>query len=215
MKVLMLAILLTSSLAVQAGPSSEVAWTPEQLTQLKKADAAQGAKLAQEKGCVSCHGEKGVSTMPETPSIAGQLTTYLYKQMQDYAKKHRTNDMMTAALNGLNEQDMANLAKYFNSLSRPTASKAGSKLDKAETLVGQGDGKRLLPPCAVCHGSSGAGEIIDNPALAGQQASYLVKTLTDYKENRRQNDIYSRMRNIAQQLNIEEIKQLADYYQGQ
>jgi cytochrome c553 len=51
------------------------------------------------------------------------------------------------------------------------------------------------------------------PALAGQQADYFARTLLDYKNGQRHNDIYSRMRLIAQQLSDEEIKELAQYYQ--
>jgi cytochrome c553 len=80
-------------------------------------------------------------------------------------------------------------------------------------MVEQGDGKRILPPCFVCHGGKGQGEKQDIPALAGQQADYFARTLLEYKIGQRHNDIYSRMRFIAQQLSEEEIKELAQYYQ--
>ena len=80
-------------------------------------------------------------------------------------------------------------------------------------MVEQGDGKRILPPCFVCHGGKGQGEKQDIPALAGQQADYFARTLLEYKNGQRHNDIYSRMRLIAQQLSEEEIKELAQYYQ--
>ena len=54
---------------------------------------------------------------------------------------------------------------------------------------------------------------MDIPALAGQHADYLAKTLSAYKKGERHNDVYSRMRLIAQQLSDAEIKELADYYQ--
>ena len=80
-------------------------------------------------------------------------------------------------------------------------------------MVEQGDGKRIVPPCFVCHGANGQGEKMDIPALAGQQADYLIKTLLEYKTGQRHNDVYSRMRLIAQQLSETEIKELAQYYQ--
>jgi cytochrome c553 len=86
-------------------------------------------------------------------------------------------------------------------------------LVRAEKLVEQGDGKRILPPCFVCHGGKGQGEKQDIPALAGQHADYVTTTLMAYKNGQLQNDIYSRMRLIAQQLSAEEIKELAQYYQ--
>ena len=84
---------------------------------------------------------------------------------------------------------------------------------KAEKLVLKGDGKRTIPPCFVCHGAEGQGEKMDIPALAGQQSEYLRKTLMQYKQGERHNDIYSRMRLIARQLNENEIEELGRYYQ--
>jgi len=114
---------------------------------------------------------------------------------------------------GLSTQDAANVAAWFASLPTPKATASQASLDKAEKLAEQGDNKRILPACFVCHGGSGEGEKMDIPALAGQQADYLASTLQAYKSGERHNDIYSRMRLIAQQLSEEEIKQLAQYYQ--
>jgi cytochrome c553 len=80
-------------------------------------------------------------------------------------------------------------------------------------MVEEGDGKRILPPCAVCHGANGQGEKMDIPALAGQRADYLAKTLLEYKSGQRHNDIYGRMRLIADELSETEIRELAQYYQ--
>ena len=59
----------------------------------------------------------------------------------------------------------------------------------------------------------GQGEKQDIPALAGQQANYIENTLQSYKRGERHNDVYGRMRLIAQQLSDQEIKDLAHYYQ--
>ena len=56
---------------VSAGSSSSIAWTPETLNFVKQGNAAKGKELAQ--SCAGCHGEQGVSAMPETPSLAGQM----------------------------------------------------------------------------------------------------------------------------------------------
>lgn len=53
---------------------------------------------------------------------------------------------------------------------------------------------------------------MDIPALDGQQSEYLRTTLMDYKQGKRQNDIYSRMRLIASQLSEMEIEELGRYY---
>jgi cytochrome c553 len=47
---------------------------------------------------------------------------------------------------------------------------------------------------------------------AGQYPEYLVYTLTEFKEGDRTNDVYSRMRYVAEALTEEEIEALAGYY---
>jgi len=202
--------LFTASLA-HAGPSSQVAWTPDKLNFIKQANSKNGKGLAAQ--CAACHGEKGISSTPEFPSLAGQLATYTYKQLQDYKNGQRTHTLMTSIAAGLSDQDMADMAAWYNSLPLPK-NKAGKKdLEIAEQLVSEGDGKRTLPPCYTCHGSDGEGERMDIPALAGQQAEYFVATLKAYKNGERHNDIYSRMRILSQQLSDTEIQELAQYYQ--
>ena len=218
-RMLLLLAFLTPAL-VYAEPSSQIAWTPDVLNRVKNGDLNKGKALAE--SCKSCHGDKGQGvkeetrdgeTLPSIPSLAGQLATYTYKQLRDYANGSRSHDSMTGVAKGLSEQDAADLAVWFSSLPVQEI-KAGSRnLARAEKMVEQGDGKRILPPCFVCHGGKGQGEKQDIPALAGQHADYFTRTLLAYKNGQRHNDVYSRMRLIVQQLSEEEIKELAQYYQ--
>lgn len=222
MKYLLLtATLLACPAVLYAQPASNVAWTPETLNLVKKGDLNKGKALAE--SCQSCHGAQGEGVAAETrdgetlaaiPALAGQTGTYLYKQLRDYADGSRSHATMSAIAKGLNEQSAADVAAWFSSLPLPQRPEAGKPSKKVETLVDKGDGKRIVPPCFVCHDSRGRGEKMDIPALAGQQAGYLASTLQAYKSGERHNDIYSRMRLIAQQLTDTEIKELADYYQG-
>ncbi len=210
MNKIILFLMLCMPVVVYAEASSTIAWTPETLNFVKHGNAVKGKVLAQ--SCTGCHGEQGLSAMPETPSLAGQLATYTYKQLRDYANNLRSNPTMSAMVQGLNAQDSADLAVWFSTL--PASLGATSNpTPNAEKLVQQGDGKRIIPPCAVCHGANGQGEKMDIPALTGQRGDYLIKTLLDYKSGQRHNDVYSRMRVIAQQLKESEINELAKYYQ--
>jgi len=205
-----LSSLFAASLA-QAAPSSQVAWTPDKLDFIKQANSKNGKELAAQ--CAACHGDNGVSPAPEFPSLAGQLATYTYKQLQDYKNGQRTHTLMSSIAAGLSDQDMADMAVWYSSLPPPKYKTDKQDLEIAEKLVSQGDGKRILPPCYTCHGSDGEGERMDIPALAGQQAEYFAATLKAYKNGERHNDIYSRMRLISQQLSDAEIQALAQYYQ--
>lgn len=204
-------LLLLAPVLVAAEPSSNIAWTPEQLKFVKQGKPQKGKELAQT--CVGCHGEQGVSPMADYPSLAGQLATYTYKQLRDYADGKRTNAMMNGIAQGLSEQDAADLGAWFATLPVPPAKSASGSLDKAEILVSKGNGKKIIPPCFTCHGGDGQGHKQHIPALSGQNSGYLANTMRDYKSGTRHNDIYSRMRLIAQQLSDEEIEQLAQYYQ--
>ncbi len=193
-----------------AEPASNIAWTPEQLRFVKNADLEKGKQLAG--ACAGCHGEKGISQVANFPSLAGQLATYTYKQLRDYADGKRNNALMNSIATGLSEQDSANLAVWFASLTAPEYKGKKQNLDKAVVLVEKGNGKKIIPPCFTCHGSDGMGERQDIPALAGQQPDYFANTFKAYKSGERHNDVYSRMRLIAEQLSDVEIEQLAQYY---
>ncbi len=207
-----LIILILSPTLLMAEPASQVAWTPDSLNTLKTGDAKAGKQLAN--SCAGCHGSNGISSNPEIPSLAGQLATYTYKQLMDYRNGNRSNMMMTPVTKNLERWDIINLATWYASLApaRIQNQTSDQGLEHSEKLVYQGDGKRIIPPCSVCHGTDGQGEKMDIPALAGQQSEYLRKTLMDYKQGERHNDIYSRMRLIASQLSEQEIEELGRYY---
>ena len=202
--------LLLAPMMVNAEPASNIAWTPDALEFVKEGNINKGKQLAE--SCSGCHGEKGISQMDAFPSLAGQLATYTYKQLRDYADNKRTHMLMNSVAEGLSEQDSADLAVWFESLPEAKNKVKIQKLEKAEVLVAKGNGKKIIPPCFTCHGSNGQGERQDIPGLAGQQIEYFVNTLTEYKTGVRHNDVYSRMRLISEQLSEEDIKQLAQYY---
>lgn len=212
MKKTVLISALIAPFAVLAAPSSQVAWTAEQLNFVKSGNPQKGKELSQT--CASCHGANGISTMPSFPSLAGQQATYLFKQLHDYKDGSRDNPMMTGVAKSLSSQDMADLAAWFASQPRASLSSTQLAYDKADQLVKKGSSERLLPPCEVCHGSNGLGQKMDIPALAGQSAEYISTTLKAFKNGSRHNDIYSRMRLIAQPLPDEEITELGLYYQN-
>jgi cytochrome c553 len=198
-------------------PSTTVAWTPDLKRALAGADAERGGRLAQEMMCASCHGNAGVSWSGQWPSLAGQPAEYTYKMLVDYAEGDRAQTqrayLMHTISKALDAQDMRDLSAFYAAFDLPPASEAPVEHSEATIrLVRDGDGKRLLAPCASCHGNLGQGAKYDIPALAGQQAEYFVKTMQEYKAGTRRNDVYSRMRVIAQALTDEEIDALANYY---
>jgi cytochrome c553 len=62
--------------------------------------------------------------------------------------------------------------------------------------LAQGDaaaGQAKSALCATCHGADGNSALAVNPKLAGQNASYLMKQLTDYKSGARVNPTMAAM----------------------
>jgi cytochrome c553 len=208
-------------LAVAGGSGSQVAWTQETLKAVKNGHAEKGQIIAE--ACKACHGQRGEGipaetkdgeVLPAVPALAGQIANYTYKQLRDYLNDDRENESMTGIAKSLSEQDAADVSAWYASISLPKSKADEPKVSAAaKHLVKEGDGKRILPPCFVCHGANGEGEKMDIPSLAGQHADYFERTLLAYKNGQRHNDVYSRMRLISKQLSDAEIKALADYYQ--
>ena len=66
--------------------------------------------------------------------------------------------------------------------------------------------------CAGCHGVDGKAIAPEYPNLGGQYESYLVKSLRDYRDGRRNNPIMSPM---AANLTDQDIEDLAAWYASQ
>lgn len=68
--------------------------------------------------------------------------------------------------------------------------------------------------CGGCHGLDGAGNRIKFPRLAGQSRAYVVKQLTDFREERRQND-GGQMQVMASELTETDVGRVADWFAKQ
>lgn len=207
-----LTALLACGVDAGAAPSTRVAWTPETLQLVKNGNADRGKQLAQ--SCESCHTADSTNAATPNPYLNAQLPTYLYRQLHDYKDGSRQNPVMSGIAAGLSEQEMADIAQWY-SRQKPAAPQSSSARSTGTPgLVSNGDSKRLIPPCGICHGWEGQGEPVDTPRLAGQKASYLSQVLAQYRSGARHNDIYRRMRAMSERLSEEEIRTLADYYGG-
>lgn len=213
--ILAFGLLTLASGSVVAEPSSNVAWTKETRDLIRNADVENGKKVA--KKCNKCHGVDGTDESviedEDTPYLAGQVAHATYKQIVDYQDGTRDESMMRKKVKGLSKQDIADVSAFYATQALPVASVDSAKVTpEATRLAIRGDGTRFIPPCAGCHGQNGEGAIVDVPALAGQSPTYFVTTMLAYREDERENDIYSRMRFIAKALSEDEITELADYY---
>ena len=77
-------------------------------------DAAAGK--AKSGTCAGCHGAAGISKNPMWPNLAGQQQGYLVKQLKAFRDGSRSDPMMTPMAKPLSDEDIANLAAWYNSL---------------------------------------------------------------------------------------------------
>ncbi len=66
--------------------------------------------------CAACHGAEGISATDIWPNLAGQKAGYLIKQMKGFRDGGRKDPVMSPLASPLSDDDIADLAAYFNSL---------------------------------------------------------------------------------------------------
>lgn len=172
--------------------------------------------------CSACHGVAGNSVNPLWPNIAGQNANYIVAQLQAFkpdenGKALRSDPLMTSMALPLSDEDMRDLAVYFESLPAAANSvKNPASITSAEALYRGGNMEDKAAACLACHGPTGRGNpAATYPALHGQHATYTAKQLRDYAAEKRTSDGKTRiMRDIAARLSEEDIVAIASYVQG-
>ncbi|RZS49955.1 cytochrome c553 [Variibacter gotjawalensis] len=71
------------------------------------------------------------------------------------------------------------------------------------------NGRQKALQCQTCHGLDGLSKLPEAPHIAGQPEPYLIKSMTDFKNGTRQNDM---MTFVAKELSDQDIADLAAYY---
>lgn len=162
--------------------------------------AAPNIEAGKEKSgvCFNCHGQGGNSHNPNIPSLAGQKAAYLVNQLRAFREGGRKNGMMQNMTKHLSNQDINNLAAFFNSLK-------SMSIDQASTSAQKGGSKVSM--CLGCHGMEAKGMGV-TPRLAGQQPAYLKRQLLAFKEGTRKN---GPMSGIAKMLSEEDLTPITEY----
>ena len=167
--------------------------------------------------CSACHGAEGNSANAMWPNLAGQNAPYIRAQLAAFKDGSRMDPVMSSQAMFLSDEDMADLAVYFESLPAAAQSVAdANSVARGEALYRGGNMETGAAACLACHGPTGRGNpAAKYPALQGQQAAYTAKQLNDYAAGTRQTDGKTRiMRDIAARLSKEDIAALSSYVQG-
>ena len=162
-------------------------------------DAAAGKKTAA--ACGGCHGESGVSSIPGTPSLAGQDAQYLADATLAYKTGARRDETMKAPAAALDERAVQDLAAFY-AAQEPQAPEVRKPLSLAE----------WAQRCDRCHGPNGNSIEPLMPALAAQRADWLENVLDAYRKGARRSTAMSAM---SASLSDADVKALANHYSRQ
>ena len=204
MKLANLAVALSFGIAAAAANAQDA----------KPGDAAAGQKKADM--CIGCHGIPGYqASFPEVykvPKIAGQNGKYIAAALAGYKKGERKHPSMRGIAGSLSDQDMADLAVYFEQLGK---SGDGEQAKPADASPPPEVAKLLAQAnCASCHGANFSTPIDPSyPKLAGEYSDYLYAALRAYQTDH--NAVMGRsnaiMMGMARPFKHAEIKALAQY----
>lgn len=206
-----IAVLLAAASGVAAAQAGAVqpaaAQTPaQQKLKAFQADPA-ATRAAIEAGkkasffCVNCHGDDGVSKIPEVPNLGGQNPVYLLEQIHKFGSGERKDQFMQGLIKVLKDDERAQIALMYGSVTVSPGKADPALVPKGKELYGK--------LCARCHGEQARGDATI-PRLAGQQIPYLVTSVTRYRDGTgvRNNQLMS----IATaSLKNDDIKAVANY----
>ena len=158
--------------------------------------------------CSACHGKDGNAVTPLTPSLASQPETFLVAQMILFREGLRQVPTMNAVFAKTTEQDLLDLAAYFN---KQPLIVGGESRNAA--LYEQGAALSKRGSCGGCHLPDYRGRE-QSPRLAGQREDYLNSTMIAYRDSKR-SGTDTTMTGILYGISDAEIKALAHYFAQQ
>lgn len=167
--------------------------------------------------CAGCHGQGGQKpVMGVYPKLSGLGERYLYNQLTLIKSKERVIPEMTGLLDNMSDQELRDLAAYFDNQEMIVSQADPELVDEGAQLYRGGNLATGVPACAGCHNPRGNGnEPGGYPALGGQNAEYLVKQLKAYREGTRDAGANaSIMMDVAAKLTDAEIEAVASYISG-
>jgi cytochrome c553 len=171
-------------------------------------DAEHGKIIGQT--CTGCHGIPGYfNAHPayHVPMLGGQNADYLEVALQGYRRGTRGHPTMQAQASSLSDQDIADVAAYFESFkAEPERPRT---LASAATIEA---GRAKSATCAACHGPEGVAAAPQWPNLAGQHETYLRVALERYKVGDRVDMV---MNPLIAPLDEQTIEELAAFFASQ
>lgn len=167
--------------------------------------------------CAGCHGAGGAKPIAGSyPKLSDLGQKYLYQQLVAIKEGDRVIASMTGLLDDRSEQDLQDLAAYFDSQNMPIGQANPDLVDAGQSLYRGGNMATNVPACAACHSPSGKGiESAGYPRLSGQNAEYVAAQLKAYRDGERDGGPNaSIMMDVAAKLTDAEIEAVSSYISG-
>ena len=160
--------------------------------------------VAKAQACAACHGASGTPISATFPTIWGQQSNYLYKELHDFHSGDRSNPVMAPLIQGTSLEELRAIANYFS----------------AKTWPDKHDGTPAAPPeaiaakmqqCKSCHQANFEGGA-PAPRLAGLSYEYLRSAMNAFADGQRTNNLD--MPGFMKSLTASERDAMAKYLAG-
>lgn len=180
-------------------------------------DATAGQTKSQP--CAACHGADGNSVNPEWPKLAGQGAAYTVAQLQLFKNGTRQNALMQPQAAALSEQDMLDIAAYYESQTGTPGAADPELYELGQQIYRGGIISKDVTACSACHSPNGGGNAPAKfPKLSGQHAAYTQNRLIAYRAVdptlEKSHAAKEIMVSVTERLTDHEIEALAQYIQG-
>lgn len=164
--------------------------------------------------CAACHAADGNSTNQEWPKLAGQSRQYLIKQLKLLKTKARISPLMNPQAAALSDQDIEDLAAYFESQKRSPGVTDKKLFELGQSIYRGGNPATGVPACLSCHGPGGSGNPAAGfPKLSYQHSKYTATRLRQYRKGATYQGSEI-MTGVSQMLTDSEIEAVSSYIQG-
>lgn len=129
--------------------------------------------------CAECHGKAGVSAVPKTPHLNGQLADYLEQEIAGLANGDRATSVANHVPKTWSAANISAVAQFYaNQIGqRPPQALDSQKIAQGKVI----HGKR----CAECHPDAGRQSDHDAPLMAGQDLDYMIEQTKAFVSGKR------------------------------
>lgn len=130
--------------------------------------------------CLSCHGEKGRSKTPLTPSLGGQPAFFAMTQLFLLRDGRRGEPVMIEQARTMSNDDLRAFSKAISLLpppDPPAEPPDAQRYDRGRELA-------VRRRCGVCHNPDYSGRE-QMPRLANQREDYLLKSMREFRSGAR------------------------------